>query len=192
MLFFITSESPDQSMRKRRPTGSSVGGDAPSPPRRDSLRNGILSQKQLRMFAHPMDSLMTDMSKEEPFQKVVRVSCNGKLMATGGADGCIRLWQFPAMKPVREIKAHTKEVDDLDLSPDCQKVKHNITNKKYLITKERLTFQMISVSRDATALIWNVNDGNKRCQLEWSTPNNAKYIFKRCRSVSSLIQTPKN
>jgi len=43
-------------------------------------------------------------------------------MATGGADGFVRLWQFPTFKPLREIKAHGQEVDDIDFSPDNQKV----------------------------------------------------------------------
>lgn len=43
-------------------------------------------------------------------------------MATGGADGFVRLWQFPSFKPLREIKAHEQEVDDIDFSPDNQKV----------------------------------------------------------------------
>jgi prolactin regulatory element-binding protein len=53
---------------------------------------------------------------------VVRISLNGKIMATGGTDGFLRLWQFPSMKLLQEIKAHTKEVDDLDFSPDNLKV----------------------------------------------------------------------
>ena len=44
------------------------------------------------------------------------------MMATAGCDGVIRLWHFPSLNPLREIIAHTKEVDDLDFSPDCQKV----------------------------------------------------------------------
>lgn len=58
----------------------------------------------------------------EPLQKVVRISGNGKLMATAGCDGHVRLWQFPTLKPLRDIKAHEKEIDDLDFSPDGQKV----------------------------------------------------------------------
>jgi len=147
-------------MRQRKPENvpaESSSGET----RRNSVRNGTLSQKKLRMFAHPMDSVQTDMSKEEPFQKVIRISSNGKIMATGGADGFVRLWQFPAMKPLQEIKAHTKEVDDIDFSPDGQKV--------------------VSVSRDANALVWSVKDGKKLSCLEWTAPNNAKYLFKRCR-----------
>ncbi len=69
-------------------------------------------------------------SPSESFQKVVKVSSNGKLMATGGCDGYLRLWQFPTFKPLRDIKAHEKEIDDLDFSPDCQKVLLNFNFRK--------------------------------------------------------------
>lgn len=61
-------------------------------------------------------------SPTESFQKVVRISSNGKLMASGGCDGYVRLWRFPTLKPLRDIKAHDKEIDDVDFSPDSQKV----------------------------------------------------------------------
>lgn len=61
-------------------------------------------------------------SVNEVYQKVVRISPNGRQMATGGCDGSISLWHFPTLKPLRTIKAHKNEVDDLDFSPDSQKV----------------------------------------------------------------------
>lgn len=47
---------------------------------------------------------------DEAMQRVVRISPNGKLMATGGTDGKVRLWSFPKMELLRTIDAHTKEV----------------------------------------------------------------------------------
>lgn len=55
-------------------------------------------------------------------------------MATGGADGFVRLWQFPSFKPLREIKAHGQEVDDIDFSPDNQKVIELLV-KSYILQK---------------------------------------------------------
>ena len=49
-------ESTEQTLRNRMPTSPSE-----MSPRRDSVKNGLLSQKQLRMFAHPMDAVQTDM-----------------------------------------------------------------------------------------------------------------------------------
>jgi prolactin regulatory element-binding protein len=43
-------------------------------------------------------------------------------MATGGIDGHVRLWNFPSLKPTADIAAHTKELDDIDFSPDSKTV----------------------------------------------------------------------
>ena len=53
---------------------------------------------------------------------MVRISRSGELMATGGVDGHVRMWRFPSLKPVHNIEAHSKEVDDLDFSPDSKMV----------------------------------------------------------------------
>ena len=61
-------------------------------------------------------------SAEEPLQRVVRIALSGKVMATGGTDGYVRLWNFPSLKKKFDIEAHTKEVDDLDFSPNEKSV----------------------------------------------------------------------
>lgn len=66
-------------------------------------------------------------SAVEPLQRVVRIGRSGKLMATGGTDGHVRLWQFPSLKQTFDISAHSKEIDDLDISPNEKLVWHYST-----------------------------------------------------------------
>ena len=50
----------------------------------------------------------------EPYQKVCRISYDGRLLASGGDDGILRVWTFPDLNAVHEIEGHTKEIDDLE------------------------------------------------------------------------------
>ena len=57
-------------------------------------------------------------SLPEPYQKTCRISYDGKLLATGGDDGKLRVWTFPDLNNVHEIEAHKKEIDDLEFRLD--------------------------------------------------------------------------
>lgn len=97
----------------------------------------------------------------EPLQRIVRISSNGKFMATGGTDGHIRLWKFPQLYKLNDLDAHLKEIDDIDFCPDSTLI--------------------ASVAKDGKAFVWNVNNGSKFKDLTWSPPNGLKYMYKRCR-----------
>lgn len=94
-------------------------------------------------------------------QRVVRVCPNGTMMATGGTDGLIRLWAFPQLTRLREIEAHTKEIDDIDFTAGGS--------------------LMATVAKDSRAIIWKAKTGEKVKELSWTPPAGAKYMFKRCR-----------
>jgi prolactin regulatory element-binding protein len=107
------------------------------------------------------DSIQTDFTQHEPLQRVVRISPNGKFMATGGLDGHIRVWNFPRMSPHVDIAAHKKEIDDIDFSPDNKHV--------------------LSIAKDGLAVVWATSTGKEVMKLQWTPPEGVKYLFKRCR-----------
>lgn len=123
--------------------------------------NSNIKTKKLQLIVKPSDSVQTDFSEEEPLQRIVRISLNGKYMATGGTDGHVRLWKFPQLHKLHDLDAHTKEIDDIDFSPDGALI--------------------ASIAKDGKAFLWNVSSGSKDKELTWSPPNNLKYMYKRCR-----------
>jgi prolactin regulatory element-binding protein len=139
--------------RKNRERTESVGNEKPS---EDGPR-----MKRVYFEIKAADSIQTDFTQPEPLQRVVRISPNGRFMATGGLDGHVRVWNFPRMTPLVDIVAHKKEIDDIDFSPD---------NK-----------HLLSVAKDGTAIVWSTNTGKEVMKLQWTPPEGVKYMFKRCR-----------
>uniref|UniRef100_A0A8C3RG70 Prolactin regulatory element binding n=1 Tax=Cyanoderma ruficeps TaxID=181631 RepID=A0A8C3RG70_9PASS len=88
--------------RRRGPGGAAQG----SPPSR---------AREVRVES--LQRVRTDFSPDA-LQKAVRFSSDGALLATGGADGFLRLWEFPSMKKTLEFKAHDGEIEDIALGPD--------------------------------------------------------------------------
>ncbi|XP_037928141.1 prolactin regulatory element-binding protein [Teleopsis dalmanni] len=149
----------------------------------EDLRNGIspnnkkkkedlnANLKRIRFDIKAADSVQTDFLTEEPLQRVVRISPDGRLMATGGTDGHLRVWTFPQMVQTEDFNAHTKEIDDIDFSPDS----------KFIVT----------ISKDAQCFIWDIHNSKQLHKLNWDTPEGAKYLFKRCRYGTIEAQSDK-
>lgn len=117
--------------------------------------------KRIKFEIKPGDSIQTDFTNVDPLQRVIRLSSNMKLMATGGTDGHIRIWNFPRMIQLYDAGTHTKEIDDIDFSPDSKK--------------------LISIAKDGLAIMWSMETGKELLKLNWQQPDGAKYLFKRCR-----------
>ncbi|XP_074392391.1 guanine nucleotide-exchange factor SEC12 isoform X1 [Zonotrichia albicollis] len=100
--------SGDKGPRRRR--GGSGGGGAQGAQGR---------AREVRVES--LQRVRTDFSPDA-LQKAVRFSADGALLATGGADGFLRLWEFPSMKKTLEFRAHDGEIEDIALGPDNKQV----------------------------------------------------------------------
>lgn len=140
-------------------TGASPQPQTADPKKSDDDKDR--ARKVIRFEIKTSDSIQTDFTEAEPLQRVVRISPNGRLMATGGTDGHLRLWNFPKMTMLSDISAHTKEIDDLDFSPD----------NKYIV----------SIAKDGLGVIWSINPDKESRKLTWNPPEGTRYLFKRCR-----------
>lgn len=121
------------------------------------------ASKEIHFKITTGDALLTDFSEDEPLQRIVKVNNDGNLMVTGGTDGCIRLWNFPIIKsnetnPLKTYEGHTKEIDDIDISPDGKFI--------------------VSVAKDGKAFHWNTVTNVRSALIH---PINDKQIFKRCK-----------
>ncbi|KAG5320348.1 PREB protein, partial [Acromyrmex heyeri] len=123
--------------------------------------NSNVKSKKLQLVLKPADSVQTAFGNGEPLQRVVRVSLQGTIMATGGTDGRVRLWKFPQLHKLYDLDAHGKEIDDLDFSPDGN--------------------LLVSIAKDGKAFLWNLNNGTRNKELTWTVPDGVKYMYKRCR-----------
>ncbi|XP_071598481.1 guanine nucleotide-exchange factor SEC12 isoform X2 [Heliangelus exortis] len=109
-------------------------------------QGGETQSQSSEVTVESLHSVRTDFSADA-LQKAVRFNADASLLVTGGADGFLRLWEFPSMKKTLEFKAHDGEIEDIALGPD---------NK--VVTAGR-DFQCCVWQRDqlVTGLRWNEN-----------------------------------
>lgn len=112
------------------------------------------------------DIVKTDFSSQDPVQRVVRVNRDGKFVATGGTDGKVRIWKFPSMSLHKTLEGHSKDIDDVDFCPFENKI--------------------VTVAKDGLAIIWDYVTGKKIKSLTWLQPEDPKYLYKRCRFLTSF------
>jgi len=167
-------------IRKRRKSSSTIADAASNggvnsrkskPDAEFAPKAGITNTTTLVFSVKNLKSIQTDFSagRDGPFQKVVRVSPDGKFLASGGEDGVLRVWTFPDLNAVHECKGHEKEkaIDDIDFSPDNTKI--------------------ATISKDRRALVWDVKKGKKHAEMGWEPSGpypkgqRVKYCFKRVR-----------
>ncbi|XP_006880658.1 PREDICTED: prolactin regulatory element-binding protein [Elephantulus edwardii] len=135
-------------------------------------RKGAVSaeQKSRAEETHPegselsvetLKAVQTDFSTDQ-LQKVVCFNHDNTLLATGGSDGFVRVWQVPTLKKVLEFKAHEGQIGDLALGPDGK---------------------LVTVGWDLKASVWQKDQ--LVTQLHWQengpTFSNVLYRYQACR-----------
>lgn len=123
--------------RRRGGKGQNGGGDVAQ-----------MKDESLQILVEDIGTVQSDLSPQDPMQKCVRFSSDLKLLLTGGADGYLRAWEYPSLKEKLNFKAHTDEVEDLDISPD----------NKHIVTVGRdFTCNVWSGDQLAMGLCWHEN-----------------------------------
>ncbi|XP_002710005.1 guanine nucleotide-exchange factor SEC12 isoform X1 [Oryctolagus cuniculus] len=124
-------------------------------PRAETQREGV----ELRV--ENLQAVQTDFGPD-PLQKAVCFSHDHTLLATGGTDGCVRVWKVPSLEKTEEFKAHEGEIEDLTLGPDGK---------------------LVTVGWDFKACVWQKNQ--LVTQLHWQengpTSSNTPYRYQACR-----------
>jgi len=151
-----TSES---KMRKRQKSGQS-NGEIPNRKKGSPVKRSA-ENTEFVFDIKALEFVQTDFSPKDPCQNAVAFSQDSRLILTGGADGFLRIWNFPEMKLKSKIEISKKEISDIDISAD----------KKYVSC----------VSKDGKCKIWNVSDGKLNCSLDLPPEDERKFLYKRCR-----------
>lgn len=134
----------DKSVQKRKGTDN----DAVEDVKIEQYKVEVLKKEQ------------SDFSEVDAFQKAVCFSHDGAHVITGGADGCVRCWEFPGLKLAHKLKGHKKEVDDIACHPN--------------------THTAVSVSRDCHMIIWDINKGEMVKSCEWQRDKKSMWRMRAC------------
>ncbi|XP_060778243.1 prolactin regulatory element-binding protein [Neoarius graeffei] len=117
----------------------------------------------VQILVEKIGEVQSDLSPQDPLQKCVRFSSDLKLLVTGGADGYVRVWEYPSLKEKLNFKAHQDEIEDMDISP---------VNKR-----------IVTAGRDFACSVWS--DDQLMLSLRWHDHmphiTEKKYRYQSCR-----------
>lgn len=116
--------------------------------RKNNLTNSTNHNTATKMIGFEIeagDEVVSDHAKDGGYQKVVRMCADMNSVVTAGAEGVLRCWELSTLNMRYEVKAHTGDIDDLDISPDG----------KYIV----------SISKEG-GCVWELQDGTKVATLQ--------------------------
>ncbi|XP_062257830.1 chromatin assembly factor 1 subunit B [Platichthys flesus] len=111
--------------------------------------------------------LLSNLARHTKAVNVVRFSPNGELLASGGDDAAILLWKLNDSKEPDQLPAF-QEDEDAQLNKESWSVIKTLRGHiedVYDISWTRDGNFMVSGSVDNTAIMWDINKGQKLCIL---------------------------
>lgn len=140
----------DRGSRKRKPLKS--GSDAGA---------GGTKNDSPEVSLQNMSVVRTDFS-DDNLQKSVYFNADCTKLLTGGADGYIRVWEFPAMKKLYDFRAHGGEIEDIAVGP---------------------TSKVVTVGQDFRCCVWEKDQLLSELHWNENLPNvpDKMYRYRACR-----------
>jgi WD40 repeat protein len=97
-------------------------------------------RNQVNIYDPESGSLLKTLIGHEAYVTSITISTDGELIASGGLDGSVIVWDISTSNPLFRLDAHTDAIEELTFSPDG----------KLLVT----------TGADAAMRIWDVASGN--------------------------------
>lgn len=147
----------DRGSRKRKSSKSN-----------SEVSGGSTKNETPEISLHPVTVVQTDFSPDN-LQKAVCFTADSTKLLTGGADGCVRVWEFPGMNKLYDFKAHEGEIEDVTVSPD---------NK------------VVTVGQDFRCCVWESDQLLSELSWNENLPNipERMYKYRACRFGKVLDQ----
>ncbi|XP_073413862.1 guanine nucleotide-exchange factor SEC12 [Dendrobates tinctorius] len=147
----------DRGSRKRKPSKS-----------HSEASGGGIKNETPEISLHPVTVVQTDFSPDT-LQKAVCFNVDSTKLLTGGADGFVRVWEFPGMKKLYDFKAHEGEIEEITVSPD---------NK------------VVTVGQDFRCCVWESDQLLSELSWNENLPNipDKMYKYRACRFGKVLDQ----
>ncbi|XP_068135898.1 guanine nucleotide-exchange factor SEC12 isoform X2 [Hyperolius riggenbachi] len=144
-------------------TGSNSRGSRKRKPSKSSSEAGgeETIDETPEIMLQTVAEVQTDFSTD-CLQKALCFNVDSTKLLTGGADGHVRVWEFPAMKKLYDFRAHQGEIEDITISPGSK---------------------VVTVGEDFRCCVWEKDQLLSELQWTENLPNipDKMYKYRACR-----------
>lgn len=81
------------------------------------------------------DKVVTKLEAPSPDIRSLTISPNGKMLAAGGRNGTVRLWNLDTMQVMQDMEIHSRRVYDIEFSEDSAKIFTAADDRRIVVTE---------------------------------------------------------